>query len=110
MSPPASGFKRLHTYGLLSGSFRPHDQTCILRSYWRHRDNLLRYTSAHIQHMQKVLTEMNIQLHKVIAEITGMTGMRIVRAIIQGEGDREKLALMRGARGEEYPRGYCEGP
>jgi transposase len=87
--------QRLHTYGLLSGSFRPDNEICILRSYWRHRDNLLRYTSAHIQHMQKALTEMNIQLHKVIAEITGMTGMRIVRAIIQGERDREKLALMR---------------
>jgi hypothetical protein len=48
--------QRLHTYGLLSGSFRPEDQVCVLRSYWRHRDNLVRYASAHIQHMQKAIT------------------------------------------------------
>jgi len=49
--------QRLHTYGLLSGSFRPDDQICVLRSYWRHRENLVRYASAHIQHMQKALTK-----------------------------------------------------
>jgi transposase len=87
--------QRLHTYGLLSASFRPDDQMCVLRSYWRHRENLVRYASTHIQHMQKALTEMNIQLHRVIADINGVTGMRIIRAIIQGERDREKLALMR---------------
>lgn len=65
--------QRLHTYGLLWGSFRPDDSICVLRSYWRHRDNLIRYASAHIQHMQKALTEMN--LHKVISDITGVTGM-----------------------------------
>jgi transposase len=87
--------QRLHTFGLLSGSFRPDDQMCVLRSYWRHRENLVRYAAAHIQHMQKALTEMNIQLHRVIADINGVTGMRIIRAIIEGERDREKLALMR---------------
>ena len=76
--------QNLHTYGLLSGSFRPEDQICVLRSYWRHRDNLLRYASSHTLHMQKALTQMNIQLHKVISEITGVTGMRIVRAILAG--------------------------
>ncbi len=87
--------QRLHTYGLLSGSFRPDDQMCVLRSYWRHRENLVRYAAAHIQHMQKALTEMNIQLHRVMADINGVTGMRIIRAILEGERDREKLALMR---------------
>ena len=87
--------QRLHTYGLLSGSFRPSDQMCVLRSYWRHRGNLIRYAAAHIQHMEKALTEMNIQLHKVLADINSVTGMRIIRAIIAGERDREKLALMR---------------
>ncbi len=87
--------QRLHTYGLLSGSFRPSDQMCVLRSYWRHRENLIRYAAAHIQHMQKALTQMNIQLHKVLADINSVTGMRIIRAIIAGERDREKLALMR---------------
>jgi transposase len=87
--------QRLHTYGLLSGSFRPDDQMCVLRSYWRHRTNLVRYASDHIQHMQKALTQMNLHLHKVLSEITGVTGMNIIRAILEGERDREKLALTR---------------
>ena len=87
--------QRLHTCGLLSGSFRPDDQICVLRSYWRHRANLVRYASDHIQHMQKALTEMNLQLHKVLSNVTGVTGMNIIRAIIAGERDPEKLALMR---------------
>ncbi len=90
--------QRLHTYGLLSGSFRPDDSVCVLRSYWRHRDNLIRYASAHIQHMQKALTEMNIQLHKVISDITGVTGMRIIGAIIDGERELVKLAEMKDHR------------
>lgn len=90
--------QRLHTYGLLRGSFRPDDFICVLRSYWRHRDNLIRYASAHIQHMQKALTEMNIQLHSVISDITGVTGMRIIRAILAGERDALKLAQMKDYR------------
>jgi transposase len=90
--------QRLHTYGLLNGSFRPADQICVLRSYWRHRDNLVRYASAHILHMQKALTEMNIQLHKVIADITGVTGMRIIRAILAGERNPLVLANMKDSR------------
>jgi len=90
--------QRLHTYGLLNGSFRPNDQVCVLRSYWRHRDNLVRYASAHVLHMQKALTEMNIQLHKVITDITGMTGMRIIRAILAGERDPLVLANMKDRR------------
>ena len=90
-----SGFKRLHTYGLLSGSFRPDDQICVLRSYWRHRANLVRYAADHIQHMQKALTQMNLHLHKVISNVAGVTGMNIIRAIIAGERDPQKLALMR---------------
>jgi transposase len=87
--------QRLHTYGLLSGSFRPDDQICVLRSYWRHRANLVRYASDHIQHMQKALTQMNLHLHKVLSNVTGVTGMNIIRAIISGERNPEKLALMR---------------
>lgn len=87
--------QRLHTYGLLSGSFRPDDQICVLRSYWRHRANLVRYASDHIQHMQKALTQMNLHLHKVLSDVTGVTGMNIIRAIIAGERDPQKLALMR---------------
>jgi transposase len=87
--------QRLHTYGLLSGSFRPDDQICVLRSYWRHRANLVCYASDHIQHMQKALTQMNLHLHKVLSNVTGVTGMNIIRAIISGEREPEKLALMR---------------
>ena len=87
--------QRLQTYGLLSGSFRPDDQICVLRSYWRHRANLVRYASDHIQHMQKALTQMNLHLHKVLSNVTGVTGMNIIRAIISGERNPEKLALMR---------------
>ena len=87
--------QRLHTYGLLSGSFRPDDQICVLRSYWRHRANLVRYASDHIQHMHKALTQMNLHLHKVLSNVTGVTGMNIIRAIISGERNPEKLALMR---------------
>ncbi len=87
--------QQLHTFGLLSGSFRPDDQVCVLRSYWRHRENLVRYASDHIRHMQKALTQMNLHLHKVLSDITGVTGMNIIRAIVRGEKDPRKLALMR---------------
>lgn len=87
--------QRLHSYGLLSGSFRPEAQICVLRSYWRHRETLVRYASAHIQHMQKALTQMNLHLHKVISDISGVSGMKIIRAIIAGERDPQQLALLR---------------
>lgn len=87
--------QQLHTFGLLSGSFRPDNQVCVLRSYWRHRDNLVRYASDHIRHMQKALTQMNLHLHKVLSDITGVTGMNIIRAIVQGERNPRKLALMK---------------
>jgi transposase len=90
--------QRLHTYGLLSGSLRPDDAICVLRSYWRHRTTLLSYISSHVQHMQKALTQMNVQLHKVISDITGVTGMRIIRAILNGERDPLKLAQMKNYR------------
>ncbi|MBW4640632.1 MAG: hypothetical protein KME05_20875 [Gloeocapsa sp. UFS-A4-WI-NPMV-4B04] len=59
--------QQLHSYGLLSGSFRPENEICVLRSYIRQRDNLIRTASVHIQWMQKALTQMNIQLHQVRA-------------------------------------------
>lgn len=90
--------QRLHCFGLLSGSFRPENSICVLRSYWRHRDNLIRYAGSHVQHMQKALTEMNIQLHKVISDIAGLTGMRIIRAILEGERDTVKLANLKHGR------------
>lgn len=62
--------QQLHSYGLLSGSFRPEDQICVLRSYIRHRDSLIKSACVHIQRMQKALTQMNVQLHKVVSDIT----------------------------------------
>lgn len=83
--------QQLHTYGLLRGSFHPDAKTRELRTYLRQRDMLVKYCSSHIQHIQKVLILMNIQLHNVISDITGYSGMRIIRAIIQGERNPDIL-------------------
>jgi hypothetical protein len=85
--------QQLHTYGLLRGSFQPSAKIRELRTYLRQRDMLVRYCSSHIHHIQKVLTLMNIQLHNVISDITGKSGMRIIRAIMQGERDPDILVL-----------------
>ncbi|MEM7715431.1 MAG: IS110 family transposase [Cyanobacteria bacterium P01_A01_bin.68] len=90
--------QQLHTYGLLSGSFRPEDQICKLRSYIRQRDNLIKSACVHIQRMQKALTQMNIQLHRVISDITGTTGLNIIRAIVSGERNPIKLAALKDGR------------
>lgn len=87
--------QQLHTYGLLQGAFRPDDKICELRSYLRQRSMLTSYASQHIQHMQKALEQMNIKLSHVITDITGATGMRIIRSILVGERDPEALARMR---------------
>ncbi len=81
--------QQLHSYGLLSGSFRPEDQICVWRSYIRQRDSLIKSACVHIQRMQKALTQMNVQLHKVVSDITGTTGMAIIRAIAAGERDSQ---------------------
>src|SRR5947207_12700004 len=88
----------LHGYGLLPASFRPAKDIGVLRAYMRHRQMLIEYAAAHVQHMQKALTQMNLQLQHVISDITGLTGMRIVRAIVSGERDCKKLASMRHER------------
>jgi transposase len=87
--------QQLHSYGLLRGSFRPEDRICVLRSYIRHRDNLIKGAGAHIQRMHKALEQMNLQLHKAITDITGVTGMRIIEAILDGERDPITLAQLR---------------
>jgi transposase len=91
----AQWLQRLHSHGLLRASFRPKGQIAELRAYVRQRERLLEYAASHIQHMQKALTEMNLQLHHVVADITGTTGLRIIRAIIAGERDPEVLARLR---------------
>jgi len=90
--------QQLHTYGLLSGAFRPDDQTVRLRGYLRHRHMLIQHLSPHILHIQKSLSQMNLQLHHVIRDITGATGMKIIRAIVEGERDPNKLAAHRDPR------------
>jgi transposase len=90
--------QRLHSCGLLRGSFRPEAEMCALRAYLRHRAELLEHRAAHIQHMQKALQQMNIQLTQVLADITGVTGLAILRAIVAGERDAHKLARMRDRR------------
>lgn len=90
--------QRLHTYGLLQGAFRPDAQICELRGYVRQRSMLIRYISTHVQHMQKALTLMNIPLTNVIRDVTGETGMRIIRAIASGEQNPDILATYRDPR------------
>src|SRR6516225_5970525 len=90
--------RTLHCYGLLPASFRPAHDIVSLRSYLRHRQMLIQYSAGHIQHMQKALTQMNLQLHHVISDITGLTGMRIIRAIVEGERNPKQLAAMRDLR------------
>lgn len=97
----AQWLQRLHACGLLRASFRPGRDIAELRAYLRARERHTDYAAAHIQHMQKALTFMNIQLHHVIATITGVTGMRIIRAIVEGERDPDKLAAMRDVRCKE---------
>lgn len=87
--------QQLHTYGLLHASFRPPEQICAIRSLVRHREMLVSYRSAHIQHMQKALTLMNLRLPIVLTDITGVTGLKIIRAIVNGERDRHTLASYR---------------
>ncbi len=81
----AQWLQQLHSYGLLRASFRPSQDVATLRSYLRQRERLLEYAASHIQHMQKALTLMNVQLHQVVEDVTGATGMKIIRAIVAGE-------------------------
>lgn len=90
--------QQLHTYGLLSASFRPPEQIVAIRSLVRHREMLVQYRSAHIQHMQKALTLMNLRLTNVLSDISGVTGLKIIRAIVAGEHHPKVLAAFRDER------------
>lgn len=91
----AQWLQRLHEHGLLRGSFRPRQEVATLRAYLRHRERLVEYAAAHIQHMQKALMQMNLQLHHVVSDITGVTGMKILRSLLAGERDPAVLAQHR---------------
>ena len=90
--------QQLHTYGLLRGAFRPVEQVCTLRAYVRQRATLVRSAASYIQRMQKALAQMNLQVHNVVTDITGVTGMRIIKAILGGERNPDVLAAMRDQR------------
>jgi transposase len=90
--------QELHTYGLLRGAFRPEDEVCVLRSYLRQRSMLVAMASRAVQHMQKALEQMNLKLTEVVSDITGKTGMTIIRAILAGERAPQLLATYRDKR------------
>ena len=90
--------QKLHSFGFLSASFRPENQVCVLRSYLRQRETLIQEAATHVQRMPKALIQMNLQLHKVISDITGKTGMAIIRAIISGERNPQLLARLKDGR------------
>jgi transposase len=90
--------QQLHTFGLLSGAFRPDEEVAVLRSYLRQRAMLVEYAAHHIQHIQKALQQMNVRLDKVLSDVTGLTGMLILDAILAGERDPAKLAKLRDPR------------
>ena len=85
----------LHSVGLLRGSFRPEGEIVALRAYLRHRAGLIEHRAAHIQHMQKAMQQMNVQLTQVVSDITGVTGLAIMRAIVVGQRDPQQLAALR---------------
>jgi transposase len=94
----AQWIQRLHSYGLLRASFRPPDSVLALRAYWRQRLMQVRYAAYHVQHMQKALEQMNVKLTEVVSDITGLTGMSIIEAILNGQRDPVKLAKLRDER------------
>ena len=100
----AQWLQRLHACGLLRASFRPAEEIAALRAYLRLRERHLDYAAAHVQHMQKALTFMNLQLHHVVSDVMGVTGLKIVRAIVAGERDPKVLASMRDIRCKATPK------
>lgn len=94
----AQWLQRLHSHGLLRGSFRPPDEVMALRAYLRQRQMLLSCGGMHIQHMQKALEQMNVKLTEAVSSIVGLTGTRIIQAIIAGERDPIRLARLRDPR------------
>ncbi len=104
--------QQLHSMGLLHAAFRPEGEVCAVRALMRHRGDLVQMANQHVQHMQKALTQMNVQFQHVISDITGLTGLAILDAIVAGERDAVKLAKLRDPRiqaSEETIRKSLEG-
>ena len=89
---------KLHTHGLLRNPFRPAQEIRRMRTYWRQRNDLVRSAGRHMQRMQKPLTQMNVQLANVLSDVSGMIGQAIIKAILGGERDPQKLAAFRDPR------------
>jgi len=98
----------LHSVGLLRPAFRPEAEVCAVRSLIRHRGELVQAASQHTQHMHKALTQMNLQIHHVISDLTGVTGLAIVDAILAGERDSVKLAQLRDPRVKASQEIICQ--
>lgn len=90
----AAWIQKLHSFGLLSGAFRPKAEMQVVRDLWRFRDHLIKDAARQIHIMQKTLEQMNLQLHKVISNIVGLSGLRILRAIVDGVRDPQRLAAL----------------
>jgi transposase len=90
--------QRLHSCGLLSGSFRPSEPVCLLRTLVRDKATLLAEAGDWLRRMQKSLDQMNVRVHRAVSDIDGVTGMRMVRAIVAGERDARQLAKLRDRR------------
>jgi transposase len=90
--------RKLHTYGLLRNSFRPPEQIRALRTVWRLRDRIVSDAGRTVQQMQKALTKMNVHLANAINDVSGVTGLRIIRAIVSGQRDPRQLAKLRDVR------------
>jgi len=88
----------LHSVGLLRASFRPPAEICVVRSLWRHRASLIQMAAEHVLHLQKALDQMNLQLHRVLSDITGESGLRILDAILAGQRDPMLLARLCNGR------------
>ncbi len=86
--------RQLHSYGLLRGAFVPPQTVDAMRTYWRQRKELVQCASREILHVQKAMIRMNIHLHVVISDITGLSGMKILRAILAGQRDPVELAKL----------------
>jgi len=103
---------KLHTYGLLRNSFRPSQEIRTMRTYWRQRNDLVQSAGRYIQRIQKVLTQMNVQLANVLSDVSGVTAQAIIKAILEGERNPHKLAELRDRRvraSKEKIAQYLEG-
>ena len=107
----AQWIRRLHSLGLLRSAFRPEEGIRVLRCYLRQRANLVRYASHHIQHTQKALEQMNVKLTEAVSDITGKTGLSIIKASLAGQRDPAKLADLRDPRCKQDAEqiGRCVG-